>query len=198
MPSATTAGTIKLDSSDPFGEFLAAPSAPAPAVAPAADSSGIAVSAASTSEAVKQEEQNFFNQKAGDSSEKLTKDSILALYSKGSQPPQMPSLVNMTSQMNPQLNPQMQQQVAPQMNPQLNMQMQQQMLSQMQAMNHPGMVGPQGVMIQQQPGGVFPGQHQMMGAAMPSQMHTSGVQISSANPFAQVSLSSILSLIRIW
>ena len=211
---AVPTSTSNADTSDPFGEFLAAPPPPpaSAASAPPANPSLPDTSTAASTDTVKQEEENFFNQKAPDG-EKLTKDSILALYAKsgGGGPQQAtqltapPHLVQMSSQMNPQLNPQMQQmtpqmqQMTPQMQ-QMTPQMQQ-MTPQMQQMAPQMMQGmfmpPQTSGVSQQQGGMFMGQQQqqmmMMQQQMP-QVQATGIQISAANPFAQVCSSNFLFL----
>ncbi|KAG7164750.1 Stromal membrane-associated protein 2-like [Homarus americanus] len=83
----STNGT-SIDNADPFGEFLAAPASQSNATrgAPASITSSTPTTA---TDSTKMEEENFFNQKLPDGgSDKLTKDSILALYGQTPAQPQ--------------------------------------------------------------------------------------------------------------
>ncbi|XP_050714525.1 stromal membrane-associated protein 1-like isoform X2 [Eriocheir sinensis] len=89
----TSSITATSDSSDPFGEFLAAP------VSQTTTSASSSTSAPADS--TKTEEENFFNQKlpeSGAGQDKLTKDSILALYGQSpSQPQPAPGIFGVPS-----------------------------------------------------------------------------------------------------
>ncbi|KAA0187646.1 hypothetical protein HAZT_HAZT000519 [Hyalella azteca] len=200
-PASIQNSGSKVESSDPFGEFLSAPASVA-ATSAAAEGNVTATADASGSaaDAVREEEENFFNQKAPDG-EKLTKDSILALYSKnasqGAQGSGMSSqaMMQMTSHMNPQLNPNM--------NPQLNPHMQQHMINMTQQQGY--FIGGVGVQHQQHQNGAAVHQNMMFYPQQPvmcgvggqmmqgqmmapgvAQVQASGIQISAANPFAQM------------
>ena len=67
---------IENDTNDIFGDFLAAP------IISTNNQNG----EDKTTIDIKKEESNFFNQKQPDANEKMSKDSILALYNKTPQP----------------------------------------------------------------------------------------------------------------
>ncbi|KAF2360386.1 Arf GTPase activating protein [Trinorchestia longiramus] len=185
--TSTTNSSSKADASDPFGEFLSAPATSAATnVSAAGPETPQAPTATSTSDSVKEEEENFFNQKAPDG-EKLTKDSILALYSKnaaqggGAAPPiGGPQMMQMSTLMNPQLNPNMQQRMPGGL---YYMQGQQQHQNggpvAQNMMFHPQQQVMCGVGGQMLPG-------QMMAQGVVPQVQATGIQISAANPFAQM------------
>lgn len=82
--TVTTSNTAASDDSDPFGEFLGPPTTQ---TTPSIASS----STPAPTDSVKTEEENFFNQKlpeSGSGQDKLTKDSILALYGQTPAQPQ--------------------------------------------------------------------------------------------------------------
>ncbi|XP_045583995.2 LOW QUALITY PROTEIN: stromal membrane-associated protein 1 [Procambarus clarkii] len=93
---ALSSNGMNADNADPFGEFLAAPASQASAT------TGIPSIAAAippiTSDSTKADEENFFNQKLPEGgSDKLTKDSILALYGQSPAQPQPTTMYGVPS-----------------------------------------------------------------------------------------------------
>ncbi|XP_063873979.1 stromal membrane-associated protein 1-like [Scylla paramamosain] len=83
LETVTASNTATSDESDPFGEFLGPPTTQT--------TSTTSNSTPAPTDSVKTEEENFFNQKlpeSGSGQDKLTKDSILALYGQTPAQPQ--------------------------------------------------------------------------------------------------------------
>ncbi|XP_068203406.1 stromal membrane-associated protein 1 isoform X2 [Palaemon carinicauda] len=92
LDAPSTNGT-SADNSDPFGEFLAAPASQTNNTSPSPSQTVSASPAAAPEGSTKTEEENFFNQKLPEGgSDKLTKDSILALYGQNQPQPQPANL----------------------------------------------------------------------------------------------------------
>lgn len=90
MIDAPSTNGTSTDSSDPFGEFVVAPASQTtttPNVT--SNTANQETPAAPASDSAKTDEENFFNQKLPEGgSDKLTKDSILALYGQAPAQPQ--------------------------------------------------------------------------------------------------------------
>lgn len=86
------------DSNDPFGEFLAAPASQTTTSSSA--SNVPSTSPTPPTDSAKSDEENFFNQKLPEGgSDKLTKDSILALYGQAPSQPQPTTMFSVPSNM---------------------------------------------------------------------------------------------------
>ncbi|KAK4324926.1 hypothetical protein Pmani_004462 [Petrolisthes manimaculis] len=187
-------GGVSSDLCDPFGEFLAAPGSQKTTASPAAPA------APPPSDSTKSEEENFFNQKLPEGSggqNKMSKDSILALYSQAPPQPQPQTMFGVPPGV--YMNP------GGQATPQSMAQSMTQPIAQHMTPHHMGQPtsGLQngGVMPHPQQNMMFMTQAGMGGAAgmpgapgvpnpffangLPQSVPTS-IQLSAANPFAQM------------
>ncbi|XP_053631017.2 stromal membrane-associated protein 1 [Cherax quadricarinatus] len=170
LDALSTNGTTS-DNADPFGEFLAAPASQSSSISSAPS---IASSIPPTSgDSTKADEENFFNQKLPEGgTDKLTKDSILALYGQAPAQPQPASIFGVPSNVymaGPPPGQSMGQPPPVMQNGALMSQQQQNVMFMTQA----GIPGAAGV-----PNPFFAN-------GMPQGLPTA-IQLSAANPFAQI------------
>ncbi|XP_042871062.1 stromal membrane-associated protein 1-like isoform X1 [Penaeus japonicus] len=170
LDAPSTNGTTT-DSSDPFGEFVVAPASQTTSTPnTVTNTASQETPAAPASDSAKTDEENFFNQKLPEGgSDKLTKDSILALYGQAPAQPQPANVYGVPS------NVYMGGAPPGQPMPQAPMGMQ------------------NGVMAPQQQNMMFMAQSGMAGSGVPNPFFANGmpqavptsIQLSAANPFAQ-------------